>query len=232
MRARSFALLIGMIWFVLLGCRTGDLVAQYQSNQATATRTVARASATARPTFTPLPPTISLPSLPTIAPAPTNAPLSLVPAPTLPPTATRTRAVQPTARPKAQPAAPTADLYQGYYYRITKNVCVTAPNTRAEGTVLNNGVPENGVIVRIANGNGGDPVIDDYVTGIDPQSNKKYTSPEWTGKYRLGVAEGQQMAGNWWVFIVNNKGEQISVGAYFNTHDSNGCNTAFIDFAH
>ncbi len=126
---------------------------------------------------------------------------------------------------------PTADPYQGYYYRVLKNVCVTAPNTRAEGTVFNNGVPQNGVKVRIANGNGGDPVIDDFTTGMDP-SDFRHQDPALQGKYRLGIAEGQQIDGNWWVFVVNSKGEQISVGAYFKTHDAPGCNTAFIDFGH
>ncbi len=231
-RARSFALLLGMGWLAVLGCRTGDLVAQYQASAAsTATRTATATRTTVRPTFTPIPPTATLVVRPTIAAAPPNFPPPTLPALSVGATPTRTRMAQ-ASRAATQPPAPTADPYQGYYYRVIKNVCVTAPNTRAEGMVYDNGVPENGVIVRVANGDGGDPVIDDYVTGLDPQSDKKHTSPDWTGKYRLGIAEGLQMAGNWWVFIIDNKGQKISVGAYFNTHDTNGCNTAYIDFAH
>ncbi len=74
-------------------------------------------------------------------------------------------------------------------------------------------------------------MIDDFTTGVDP-SDHAHQDPSLQGKYRLGIAEGQQIDGNWWVFVVNNKGEQISVGAYFKTHDGPGCNTALIDFGH
>lgn len=80
-------------------------------------------------------------------------------------------------------------------------------------------------------GLGGDPAIDDFVTGVDP-SDYKHNDPSLKGKYRLGIFEGQQNAGNWWVWIINDKGDRMSPGAFFNTHDGPGCNTAFIDFGH
>ncbi len=127
---------------------------------------------------------------------------------------------------------PTADLYQGFYYRILKNVCVTAPNTRAQGTVFNNGVPQNGVRVRVSgDGNGGQPAIDDFITGTDP-SDYKHVDPALQGKYQLGIFEGQQNAGKWWVWIIDNKEQPLSPGAHFNSQDGGGCNTAIIDFAH
>ena len=219
--SRLLLLLGGIVWFVVLGCRTGDLIA---GAQATATRTVTRTPP--RPTFTRVPPTA--PPTPTLVPSPTARVLTPTRVPTARPAPTRTPVPQPVAPP---PAPPTADPYQGYYYRITKNVCSASGNTRAEGIVLNNGLPQNGVKVRIANANGGDAVIDDFITGVDP-SDYKHQDPALQGKYRLGIAEGQQIDGNWWVFIVDNNGQQISVGAYFKSFDTSGCNTATIDFAH
>ncbi|MBI4785434.1 MAG: hypothetical protein HY782_00075 [Chloroflexi bacterium] len=216
----SRPVLLGIVWLVLLACRTGDVIARAQP---TATSTVTR---TVRPTFTRVPPTA--PPTPTLVPAPTVRPVTATRVPTARPAPTRTLPLPPTAPP---PPPPTADLYQGYYYRVAKSVCTPAQNTRAEGTVYDNGVPQNGVRVRIANGNGGSPVIDDFITGVDP-SDYKHVDPALQGKYRLGLAEGQQMDGNWWVFIVDSNGQQISVGAYFKTSDTTGCNTAAIDFAH
>ncbi len=212
-----------MLWLLLLGCRTTDFFAIARVN-ATPTRTVTR---TVRPTFSPVPPTQS--PLPTLMPAP-------LPAVALP-SATRAPTARPVATPKPAPSAspvppPTADLYQGYYYRVAKNVCTTAPNTRAEGTVFNNGIPQNGVRVRVSgDGLGGGPAVNDFVTGVDP-SDYKHIDPSLQGKYRLGIFEGQQNAGNWWVWVVNENGDRISMGAFFNTHDGPGCNTAYIDFAH
>ncbi len=215
-----------VVWLLLLGCRTTDFIGIARVNSTpirTATRTV-------RPTFTPVRPTVT--ASPTLVPVP-------LPAAALP-TATRAPAPRPTAThrpaptspPPPPPPPPTEDLYQGYYYRVAKNVCTTAPNTRAEGSVFNNGVPQNGVRVRVSgDGLGGGAAINDFITGVDP-SDYRHQDPTLQGKYRLGIFEGQQNAGNWWVWIVNENGDRISMGAFFNSQDGPGCNTAYIDFAH
>lgn len=222
---------LGVIWFILLGCRTANLIAQAQPTfTRTVTRTVTRTPP--RPTFTPVPPTVPLPPAFALSPTLALPPTLAAPVPTRAPTPRIVPTRTPVPRPAAPvPPPPTADLYQGYYYRVLKNTCVSDSNTRAEGTVYNNGVPQNGVTVRIANGNGGDPVIDDFITGMDP-SDYKHHDPSLQGKYRLGIAEGQRIDGNWWVFIIDSTGQQISVGAYFKTFDAPGCNKAIIDFAH
>ena len=223
----SLTLWGGVLGLLLLGCQTGELVALHM---ATATPS---ATVTLRPTFTPIrviEPPSPLPPPPSLPPpvrAPTRRPVTPTRVPPRPrPTVTATGPPPPPPPPTA-----TIDLYHGYYYRISKNTCSASENTRAEGTVWQNGMPQSGVKVRIANSNGGDPVIEDFVTGTDP-NDYKHRDPAWAGKYRLGVAEGQRIDGNWWVFLVDPAGAQISVGAYFKTFNVPGCNVATIDFAH
>jgi hypothetical protein len=216
-----------VIWLAMLGCQITNMVTLARVAP-TATR--APTQTAARPTFTPAPPIVA--SSPTIEQPfvpPTNPP-SPVPASTARPAPTRTRTPVPPPV-AAAPPAPTADPYEGYYYRVTKNVCATDTNTRIEGTVLNNGSPQNGVRVRLSNGKYDTAVIDDFITGTDP-SDAKHIAPEWQGRYRLSPAEGQRMDGNWWVFIIDKTGQPISVAAYVKTHDGPGCNTATVDFAH
>lgn len=137
----------------------------------------------------------------------------------------------PSAVPTPVPPPPTADPYQGFYYRILRNTCTTAGNTRIEGMVYNNGTPQNGVTVRVSYAKGGPPVINDFVTGTDP-TDYKHVDPSLQGKYRPGLYEGQQNAGNWFVFIINSSSEPQSPSAFVNTHDGPGCNTATVDFGH
>lgn len=211
------ALVLG---FALLACRVSDVfVAQ---GGPTPTRTPTRP----RPTFTLF--------AQLIPDTPTNTPLPTQPPPTpRPPTATRPPTRVPTATkvPTPAPLPPTPDPYAGYYYRPVNKGCVTAGNTRIQGTVFENGSKRNGVRVRVSLSEGGDPVIDDFITGVDP-SDYKHNDPSLQGQYRLGLFEGQQNAGNWWVFILDEAGGRISPGVYVNTQDGGGCNTATIDFVH
>ena len=217
-RAYKLILAASLGWFVILGCHTTDLIARVNPT-ATATAVV-----TVRPTFTRVPPT--QPPPPTIAPPPPTVPPTR--APTLRPPPTRA----PTPRPAAPtPVPPTPDLYGGYYYRPVDKGCVTAPNTRIEGTVYDNGIKKNGVILRVSYAEYGEPSINDFVTGTDP-SDYKHIAPEWEGRYRLGLYEGQQIDANWWVFVVDGSGNPQSKGFYVKTHDGPGCNTATVDFVH
>lgn len=217
-RARKLILLGLLAWLVILGCQTTNLVARANP---TLTKT---AAPTVRATFTRVPPT--LPPPPTPSPPPTRAP---TPRPSS--TRTRTPVPKPVAPPPPPPPSATPDLFGGYYYRPLFKGCVAAPNTRIEGTVTDNGVKKNGVIIRLSHAEHAEALINDFVTGTDP-SDFKHKNPEWEGRYRLGIAEGQRIDGNWWVFIIDEGGTPLSKGYYIKTHDTPGCNTATVDFAH
>lgn len=85
--------------------------------------------------------------------------------------------------------------------------------------------------MRVSYESGGAPVIADFVTGVDP-SDYKHHDPALQGKYQLGIAEGQQLDGHWWVFIIDGAGNLLSAGAYIKTQDGPGCNVATVDFVH
>lgn len=221
--ARIFAL-ISLFWLLALSCRTGDVVAQ---EFPTATRTVTRTAP--RPTFTPVPPT----DVPTDTPPPLPtqpSPTFVVPAPA-PTQRPTTRPPTPSKSATPAPPPPTADPYAAYYYKPRNIKCVTASNTRIEGTVTENGIPKNGVRVRVSDREGGAPSIDDFITGVDP-ADYKHNCPACAGKYRLALYEGQQNAGNWWVFIIDDGGNLLSPGILITTQDAGGCNTATVDFVH
>jgi hypothetical protein len=221
-RARQLILIAVLGWFVILGCRTTDLIARVNPT-ATATTT---AASTARPTFTRVPPTEPPPS-PTLAPPPTIPPTH-IPTPRLPPT----RA--PTSKPAPPPPAPpTPNPCAGYYYCPVFKGCVAASNTRIQGTVYDGGVKRNGVIVRLSESDGGPkwPDLDDFVTGVDP-TDYHHQCPECEGMYRISPAEGQMISGNYWVFIIDSNGTPQSKGLFVHTQDGPGCNTATVDFVH
>jgi hypothetical protein len=129
------------------------------------------------------------------------------------------------------PPPPTADPYAGYYYKPVNKGCATAGNTRIQGTIFENGNKKNGVIVRVSDITGGGPSINDFITGTDPR-DFKHTDPSLQGQYQLALYEGQQNAGNWWVFVIDNAGNILSPGVLVTTQDGGGCNTATIDFVH
>ncbi len=214
-------ILIALVLFLaLLACRVSDVFVT-QGNPAS-TRTPTRP----RPTFTLFAQLI--PEEPTNTPPPT-----LPPPPTLRPPTPRppTRIPTPTKPPAPAPLPPTPDPYAGYYYKPVNKGCVTANNTRIQGTVFENGGKKNGVRVRVSLYEGGEPVIDDFITGVDP-ADYKHIDPSLQGQYRLGLFEGKQNAGNWWIFILDETGNRISPGVYVITQDGGGCNTATIDFVH
>ena len=211
-----------LAWFVILGCRTTDLIA-LANPSATST-----SAPIVRPTFTRVPPTVPPPP-----PQPTS-----IPPPTAPPTRAPTLRPPPTHVPTPKPAVPpppqpTADLFGSYPYRPVFKGCVAAPNTRIEGTVYENGLKKNGVIVRLSESDGGPkfPDLDDFVTGTDPSDNK-HACPACEGMYRISPAEGQMVDGNWWVFIIDGSGAPLSKGFFVHTQEGPGCNTGTVDFVH
>jgi len=225
--------LVSFFWLIVLGCRTGDLIAQ-DFPTATRTITVTR-TATMRPTFTPAPPT----DVPTDTPPPpliSDQPLPTAPliVPTRVPTSRPvTRAPTAYHSPVPPPPSATPDLFGGYYYRPVNKGCVDAPNTRIQGTVTDGGVLKNGVRVRVSDSDGGGDTngFGDFVSGTDP-SDPHHNCPECAGKYRISPSEGSRVDGNWWVFVIDNAGNPLSKGTFIHTQDGPGCNTATIDFVH
>jgi hypothetical protein len=99
------------------------------------------------------------------------------------------------------------------------------------GTVYERGVKANGITVRVSAVPSGPPAISDSITGVDPfDSNHK--DPGLQGQYRLGLAEGGYVSGNWSVFVINNLGEQMSQNASVHTDEKSGCNLVTVDFAY
>ena len=230
--AKSLLVSLSVFWIAALGCHTADLVARIEPTPAISpTRTV-------RPTFTIVP---VVQAAPNVAYPPPQAPPIVVP-PTSLPTAVATRA--PTARPAPTrtrtpvpapaappPPPPTADPQAGHFYRYIIRGCVQGDNTRIQGLVTDNGVPTNGITVRLSYEVGGPAVVDDFVTGTDP-SDKNHHDAAFAGKYRLSPAEGARNKGDWFVFIVSSTGDAETMGAYIHTDDVAGCNTATVDFVH
>lgn len=207
-----------LAWLILLSCQSFDLTAQAQP---TVTETRPRPTFTrVLPTMVPTPvPTIRPPTRPP-APRATTRPPTARPVPTRTPTPAPPTAIIPTATP---------DPDAGYFYRVSKVSCVASDNTRIEGTITDNKMAQNGVMVRVSGSPFGPKAMEDAITGLNPADNRR-NDPAFVGKYRLGLAEGTRIEGNWFVFAVNAAGEPLSRNVNVQT-SSAGCNTATIDFA-
>jgi hypothetical protein len=110
--------------------------------------------------------------------------------------------------------------------------CEPGENTRAVGTIYENDRPKNGVRVRVSYAMSGPPVIPDFISGNDP-NNPSQANPLRPGYYQLGLLEGGALAGNWWVFIVNDEDEVLSEGRLFNTQGqqtATSCQVGITDF--
>lgn len=180
-----------------------------------------------RPTLTRVPPspapTVPPPPPPTARPTQTRRPPTARPIPT--------RTFTPAPPPTGVPPTATPDPDAGYAYRVGKITCIASTNTRIEGTITENGSPLNGVLVRVSGAPHGPKAIDDATTGINPADYKR-ADPTFAGKYRLGLYEGQRIAGNWFVFVVNAAGEPLSRDANAQTTSEASCNSVTIDFTH
>jgi hypothetical protein len=89
----------------------------------------------------------------------------------------------------------------------------------------------NNIWVRVSSSPHGPKSIEDTLTGYNPADYKR-EDPSFRGKYRLGIAEGAQIEGNWFVFIINDNGEPMSRPIMISTTKGAGCNTGTVDFAH
>jgi len=78
---------------------------------------------------------------------------------------------------------------------------------------------------------GGEAILPDFTTGVDP-NDPNHRDDSLQGQYRFGLQEGGFRAGNWYVFIINNLGTQMSPNGNVQTDDKPGCNIATVDFSH
>lgn len=234
---------------VLLACRTADVITNLQeprtAQHVEATETPAAPTRIPR-TMTRNVPTLARPTrVPTEIPTeiiPTQVPPTDAPPPTEPPPVnTRkpaaTRPPEPTVPPT--PAGPTetpAPTRCPQQYCVVYRGCdLDSGNTIVEGVVYNNGVPENGVAVRVAKAEGAYPMVDDFVSGTDP-INPGQPDPNNPGRYILQIVAGAPREGNWWVFIIDkaNGTKQISEAKMIHTNDdpymAGNCQHAYVDF--
>lgn len=230
---------------ILLACRTAQVFTSGEEARPTLVASGLQqqdASATPirprnRPTLTRLAPQQPTRFIPTDEPLPTDLPTpepppeefpTDEPAPTRPPLPT---AVPTDAGPTATPA-PT---------RCPKTYCVVyrgcqteVGNTIIEGVVYNNGVPENGVAVRVARAEGAYPIVE-FISGTET-TNPGKPDPNNPGKYVLQIQAGRAEEGNWWVFIVDvpRGTKQISEAQLVHTNDDPynpaNCQHAYVDF--
>lgn len=110
--------------------------------------------------------------------------------------------------------------------------CEPGENTRAVGTIYEHDAPKNGVRIRVSYALGGPPVIPDFISGNNPYSPNS-PDPQHPGYYQLGLLEGGALAGNWWVFVIDDKENLISEGRLFNTQGqttATSCQVGITDF--
>ncbi len=194
-----------------------------------------------RSTKPPLPPTAKLAPPPTETPAPmatavpTDTPTRThTPQPTSTPLPTNTPTFTPTNTPTpTKTFTPTAiPTHCPTEYCVIMQRCEPGENTRAIGTIYENDHPKNGVRVRVSYAMGGPPVLPDFISGNDP-NNPNRPDPQHPGYYQLGLLEGGALEGNWWVFIVDDKGKVLSEGRYFKTagqRTATSCQVGIADF--
>ncbi len=171
-----------------------------------------------QPSETNLPTPTELPGPPTDTPEPTET-FTITPRPS----PTQTPTITPTPGPTACPKD----------YCVIASSCRPDTNTRAIGTVYDKGGPVNGVRVRVSYADGGPPIVNDFISGHNPISPQEL-DPAHPGYYQIGIAEGQPVDGNWWVFLVDDKGKEISVGRWFKTTavtTGNSCQVGVTDFS-
>lgn len=247
-RFSTFLLTLAII-AILLACRTVDLITNAPEESSVALQVEERATETRprpRPSLTPFvpqqqqPPQVATfpteePFLPTEIPLPTDEPFQVQeqPEPEFeeppppPPQPTPTDA-GPTATPGPTPCPKT-------YCVVYRGCQPDSGNTLVEGYVYKNGVPENGVAVRVALSEGAYPLVDDFVTG-NSTVNPGQPDPNTPGYYKLQIVPGAAREGNWWVFVIDtpNGTKQISEAQLIHTNDDGfnpaNCQHAFVDF--
>lgn len=244
MRSLRIWLLALSVSGALLACRTADLLSNALTPRVAQNSPAASASQEATATLRA--PTHTRPTrAPTQVPTefiPTEPPPTAIPATEAPPP-TDTRRPAPTKKPlPTEPPTPAGPTATPAPTRCPQQYCVVyrgcqpdAGNTMVEGIVYNNGVPENGVAVRVAKEQGAYPMVDDFISGTDP-INPGQPDPNNPGRYILQIVAGAPREGNWWIFVVDraNGTKQISEAKLVHTNDDPNnpanCQHAFVDF--
>ncbi len=215
---RYFLVFLISVSALLLACRTVDLIANAQ-----ATPTRARVTRAAqRATFTPLPTDTDTP-LPTDTPEPTETPQPTdTPEPTRrpptrrPPTAAPPTHPPPTARPPTPIPTPTVILP----WYINGSVSCTGGSDNAStvtGTITTNNGPAVGQRVQGSAGPGGEPISD-----VPAMSNSN-------GVYKVTfICNGGACNGDFWVWMVDAQGHQISPFQKFSFN--NNCRKGTVNF--
>ncbi len=213
--------------------RTGVTAVAAQAARRTPSPTAARVAPVETPTETPTtPPTATLEPSPTEFPSDTPEPAdTATPRPTSTP-------VPPTRKPLPTqtftPAPPPSPTRCPQEYCVTKATCIPDNNTRATGIVYENGVPKNGVRVRVSYADGGAPAAADFISGHDP-INRDKLDPHNPGYYQVGIREGAAFDGNWWVFLMDDTGQnEISEGRWFKSTavvTASSCQVGITDFS-
>ncbi len=238
-------LLVLLACAFVIACRTANLITNVQEPRVAQRVTAARASPSPSRAR-------AIPTKSRVLPRPTRVPSKLIPTeplptqpppPTVPPPPSATHKPAPTRKPlptpTPTPAGPTetpAPTRCPQQYCVVYRGCQTdAGNTIVEGIVYNNGVPEDGVAVRVAKAQGAYPMVDDFVSGTDP-INPGQPDAKNPGRYILQIVAGAPREGNWWVFVVDrpNGTKQISEAKLIHTNDDPfnpaNCQHAFVDF--
>lgn len=247
-------LLTLLVVAVLLACRTTELLTESSNEKSVASNareltTEAPTRPRPRPSLTPAlvqqqqvqtapnEPAALPPALPTDAPAPTDPPPEQQPQaqPQEPTSIIPTPRPQPTPTDSGPTATPGPTRCPQTYCVVFRGCQPDAGNTVIEGFVYNNGVPENGVAVRVAKEEGAYPLVDDFISG-NSTVNPGKPDPNTPGYYFLQIVAGAPREGNWWVFVIDvpNGTKVISESKLIHTNDDpnnpGNCQHAFVDF--
>lgn len=205
---------------MLLACRLETMISA-------ATPSPARPRVAQRPTFTPPPsetdtPEVTPTEVPTDVPTeapPTEEPATRVPTrrPTARPQPTDTEVPPPTDQPTD---VPTATPTVVFLYVPTNQTCKAldgATSDNVKGTIVARNAAAVGQRVRASAGPGGEPVSD-----VDATTNSD-------GKYTVVLqCNGDACDGDFWLWMVNAQGRQISDYIKFTFND--GCRRGILDF--
>jgi hypothetical protein len=217
---RLGVLLVCTLVLMLLACRLETMFSA-------ATPSPARPRLAQRPTFTPRPSATDTPeATPTAVPTdtatqapPTSVPATPVPIrrPTSRPQSTDTPLPPPTPQPTAVPTATPTVVFQ---YTPSDQACKafdSATSDIVRGTIVARNAAAVGQRVRASSGPGGEPISD-----VDATSNSE-------GKYTVVIqCNGGTCDGNFWLWIVNSQGQQISDYVEFTFNA--GCRRGVLDF--
>ncbi len=206
----SFALILCAIALFLLACRTADLLAGAEptATRARVTRASQRATFTPIPTATEIPPPTETPE-PT-EPPPTDEPTQPPPPTKRPPTKRPPTAVPPTHTPPPPTPQPSPTVF--FLWTTAGNAsCSEGSDSESSvsGKITANDKGAVGQRVQASSGPGGSP-ISDYPAESNANGNYKVTF----------ICGGKACNGDFWIWMVDPSGRQISPFVKFHFDDN------------